>query len=51
MIQGGNAINVIPDHAVIKADARAFTPEEFDRVETSQSACQTRGKIGEYARI
>jgi len=35
MIQGGNAINVIPDHAVIKADARAFTPEEFDRVETS----------------
>src|SRR5207244_2736595 len=35
MIQGGNAINVIPDHSVIKADARAFTPEEFDRVETS----------------
>lgn len=34
MIQGGNAINVIPDHAVIKADVRAFTPEEFDRVET-----------------
>jgi glutamate carboxypeptidase len=33
-IQGGNAINVIPDHAVIKADVRAFTPEEFDRVET-----------------
>lgn len=33
MIQGGNAINVIPDYAVIKADARAFTPEEFDRVE------------------
>jgi glutamate carboxypeptidase len=33
MIQGGNAINVIPDHAVIKADVRAFTPEEFDRVE------------------
>jgi len=33
MIQGGNAINVIPDHALIKADVRAFTPEEFDRVE------------------
>jgi glutamate carboxypeptidase len=33
MIQGGNAINVIPDHAVIKADVRAFTPEEFERVE------------------
>jgi glutamate carboxypeptidase len=34
MIQGGNAINVIPDHAVVKADVRAFTPQEFDRVET-----------------
>jgi glutamate carboxypeptidase len=34
MIQGGNAVNVIPDHAVIRADVRAFTPEEFDRVET-----------------
>lgn len=35
MMQGGNAINVIPEYAVIKADARALTPEEFDRVETS----------------
>jgi glutamate carboxypeptidase len=34
MIQGGNAINVIPDHAVVRADVRAFTPQEFDRVET-----------------
>jgi glutamate carboxypeptidase len=34
MIEGGNAINVIPDHAVIRADVRAFTPEEFDRVQT-----------------
>jgi glutamate carboxypeptidase len=34
MIQGGNAINVIPDHAVIRADVRASTPQEFDRVET-----------------
>ena len=34
MIQGGNAINVIPDHAIIRADVRAFTPQEFDRVET-----------------
>jgi glutamate carboxypeptidase len=33
MIEGGNAVNVIPDHALIKADVRAFTPEEFDRVE------------------
>ena len=37
MIQGGNAINVIPDHAVIKADVRAFTPQEFDRVEAGLS--------------
>jgi glutamate carboxypeptidase len=35
MIEGGNAINVIPDHAVVRADVRAFTPEEFDRVQTS----------------
>ena len=34
LIQGGNAINVIPDHATIRADVRAFTPQEFDRVET-----------------
>jgi glutamate carboxypeptidase len=37
MIQGGNAINVIPDHALIKADVRAFTPQEFDRVEAGLS--------------
>ena len=34
LIQGGNAINVIPDHAIIRADVRALTPQEFDRVET-----------------
>jgi len=34
LIQGGSAINVIPDHAIIRADIRAFTPQEFDRVET-----------------
>jgi glutamate carboxypeptidase len=34
LIQGGNAVNVIPDHAIIRADVRAFTPQEFDRVET-----------------
>jgi glutamate carboxypeptidase len=33
MFQGGSAINVIPDHAVVTADVRAFTHEEFDRVE------------------
>jgi glutamate carboxypeptidase len=38
MIQGGNAVNVIPDYAVIKADARAFTAAEFDRVESGLQA-------------
>jgi len=33
MLEGGKTINVIPDHAVIKADVRAFTSDEFDRVE------------------
>jgi glutamate carboxypeptidase len=33
VIQGGTAVNVIPDHAIVTADVRAFTPEEFDRVE------------------
>ncbi|PVZ20438.1 MULTISPECIES: glutamate carboxypeptidase [unclassified Pseudomonas] len=32
-IEAGDRINVIPDHAVAKADVRAATPEEFDRVE------------------
>ena len=32
-VQGGTAMNVIPDHAIIKADVRAFTAAEFDRVE------------------
>jgi glutamate carboxypeptidase len=33
VFEGGNATNVIPDHAIVKADVRAFTPEEFDRIE------------------
>jgi glutamate carboxypeptidase len=43
MFQGGNAINVIPDHAVVTADVRAFTAAEFDRVEAgiAQLAHQT----------
>ena len=35
MLNGGERINVVPDHAVIKADVRAFTAEEFERVERS----------------
>jgi glutamate carboxypeptidase len=33
VFEGGNASNVIPDHALVKADVRAFTPQEFDRIE------------------
>jgi len=33
LLEGGKTINVIPDHATIKADVRAFTADEFDRVE------------------
>jgi glutamate carboxypeptidase len=33
VFEGGNASNVIPDHAIVKADVRAFRPEEFDRIE------------------
>lgn len=33
ILQGGDKTNVIPAHAVVKADVRAFTAEEFDRVE------------------
>jgi glutamate carboxypeptidase len=33
IMQAGNAINVIPDHAIVKADVRAFTSDEFDRVD------------------
>jgi glutamate carboxypeptidase len=33
VLEGGKTINVIPAQATIKADVRAFTPDEFDRVE------------------
>lgn len=33
VIEAGDRINVIPDHAIAKADVRAAVPEEFDRVE------------------
>jgi glutamate carboxypeptidase len=33
ILSGGDKTNVVPDHALLKADVRAFTPEEFDRVE------------------
>jgi glutamate carboxypeptidase len=33
ILAGGSKTNVIPDHAVIKADVRALDAAEFDRVE------------------
>ncbi|MEO6378752.1 MAG: glutamate carboxypeptidase [Caulobacteraceae bacterium] len=33
ILAGGDKTNVVPDLAVLKADVRAFTPGEFDRVE------------------
>ncbi|WP_176469929.1 M20/M25/M40 family metallo-hydrolase [Pseudomonas sp. Irchel 3A5] len=32
-INAGDRTNVIPDHAIAKADVRAAVPEEFDRIE------------------
>jgi glutamate carboxypeptidase len=44
ILAGGDKTNVIPDHAVIKADVRAVTPAEFDRVE--QAAVQIAASPG-----
>ena len=35
IIEAGNAINTIPEHAIVKADVRAFTSQELDRVEAN----------------
>ena len=35
ILQGGDKTNVVPDHAILKADVRAFTPAEFDRIEAA----------------
>jgi glutamate carboxypeptidase len=33
ILSGGDKINVVPDHATLRADVRAFSAGEFDRVE------------------
>ena len=33
ILQGGEKTNVVPDRAILKADVRAYTPQEFARVE------------------
>jgi glutamate carboxypeptidase len=35
ILSGGDKINVIPDRAVVKADVRVQTPDEFDRIEAA----------------
>jgi glutamate carboxypeptidase len=35
VLSGGDKINVIPDRAVVKADVRVQTPDEFDRIEAA----------------
>ncbi len=45
IISGGDKINVVPDRAVVKADVRAFTPEEFDRVEAAAAALAAHPSI------
>lgn len=42
LLSSGDKTNVVPDHATLKADVRAFVPEEFDRVE--QAAAQLAAK-------
>jgi glutamate carboxypeptidase len=43
--QGGNAINVIPDHAIVTADVRAFTADELDRVEAGLTQLATHTTV------
>lgn len=47
IIQAGNAINVIPDRAIVKADVRAFFPEEFDRVEKGLQGLAANSSVPE----
>lgn len=44
ILAGGDKTNVVPAHALIKADVRAFTLAEFDRVE--QAAAQIAATPG-----
>lgn len=37
ILTSGDKINVIPNHAIIRADVRVQTPDEFDRIEKAGS--------------
>ena len=45
ILQGGDKTNVIPDKAVLKADVRAFSGAEFDRVEAAAAGIAARPGI------
>jgi len=45
MLASGDKINVVPDRGIVKADVRAFTPTEFDRVEAAGAALAARPSI------
>jgi glutamate carboxypeptidase len=45
LFQGGTVSNVIPDHATVTADVRAFTAEEFARVEAGAAALAKRTTV------
>jgi glutamate carboxypeptidase len=45
IISSGERTNVIPAHAVVKADVRAFSKEEFDRVEAGAAALAAHPSI------
>jgi glutamate carboxypeptidase len=45
MLHSGDRTNVVPDSAQIKADVRAFTAAEFDRVERDAAALASRPGI------
>jgi glutamate carboxypeptidase len=45
LVSGGTAANVIPDRASITVDVRAFSTEEFDRVEAGLKMLATRTTV------
>jgi glutamate carboxypeptidase len=42
ILSSGDKINVVPDHGVVKADVRAFTTAEFDRIEAAATGLAAR---------
>jgi glutamate carboxypeptidase len=47
VLQSGDKFNVIPDHAVVKVDVRAYTADEFDRVERQAKELAARASVAD----